>query len=347
MEMNQQARHDLRYQMGILDGVSRSFAFTIPQLPDSLEITVGNAYLLCRIVDTIEDEPTLTVQQKDHFNQRFVEVIGGREDPVVFAHDLRAQLSYETTGHERDLIANTVRIIRITNRLSSEQRQSVQRCIGIMTQGMVQFQRRASLDGLRDLAHLDRYCYAVAGVVGEMLTEFFCDYSDEINSERHQLYSLATSFGQGLQMTNILKDIWEDHSRGVCWLPRDIFDAKGFPVGSLSTGKTEPEFVRGLSELVAISVHHLKRALWYVLLIPPHETGIRRFCLWSMTMAILTLRRIYRYPDYKSGQEVKISRNAAKTGLFVTNVLSKSNPGLEWLFSKLTMGLPSQSVQTH
>ncbi|MDL1867558.1 phytoene synthase, partial [Betaproteobacteria bacterium PRO4] len=43
---------DARYQEHILQGVSRTFALTIPQLPPALREVVGNAYLLCRIVDT-------------------------------------------------------------------------------------------------------------------------------------------------------------------------------------------------------------------------------------------------------------------------------------------------------
>ena len=36
----------------------------------------------------------------------------------------------------------------------------------------------------------------------------------------------AISFGQGLQMTNILKDVWEDYEIGACWLPREILPKK-------------------------------------------------------------------------------------------------------------------------
>ena len=84
---------------------------------------------------------------------------------------------------------------------------------------MAEFQRHATAAGLNDLPHLDRYCYHVAGVVGEMLTELFCDYSAKINERRNELLPLAVSFGQGLQMTNILKDVWDDRQRGACWLP--------------------------------------------------------------------------------------------------------------------------------
>ena len=45
------------FQDQILPHVSRTFALTIPQLPMPLRTAVTNAYLLCRIADTIEDEP--------------------------------------------------------------------------------------------------------------------------------------------------------------------------------------------------------------------------------------------------------------------------------------------------
>ena len=46
---------------------------------------------------------------------------------------------------------------------------------------------------------------------------------------------LAVSFGQGLQMTNILKDIWDDRERGACWLPRDAFEQRARRLANLST----------------------------------------------------------------------------------------------------------------
>ena len=58
---------DLAYQAEMLQCVSRTFALTIPQLPGALRDVVGNAYLLCRIADTIEDEPTLPAWQKQAF----------------------------------------------------------------------------------------------------------------------------------------------------------------------------------------------------------------------------------------------------------------------------------------
>lgn len=58
------------YQDEILPKVSRTFALTIPQLPPELRRAVANAYLLCRIADTIEDEPALSAEQKRVFEMR-------------------------------------------------------------------------------------------------------------------------------------------------------------------------------------------------------------------------------------------------------------------------------------
>ena len=187
---------DLAYQAESLQGVSRTFALTIPQLPAPLRDAVGNAYLLCRVADTIEDEAALSAQQKREFSERWVGVVEGSEDAGAFANDLSVLLTRSITESERDLITNVFRVIRITDSLSAAQRQALLRCVKIMTRGMAEFQEGAGLEGLNDLKHLDRYCYYVAGVVGEMLTELFCDYSDEIGAQRKELFALSASYGQ-------------------------------------------------------------------------------------------------------------------------------------------------------
>ena len=333
-------RSDLAYQRAALEGVSRTFALTIPELPDTLRDVVGNAYLLCRITDCIEDEPALTPQEKHCFAGRFVEVVGGREDPAVFGPDLAAALSASTPGAERDLVANTAKVIRITRRFREKQRRAIAECVRTMASGMSEFQQLDTAAGLRDLRQLNRYCYVVAGVVGEMLTELFCDYSIEIRKRQDALLPLAVSFGQGLQMTNILKDVWEDLDRGACWLPRDIFGQAGFDLRRLPAGRGDPAFGRGVVDLVAIARGHLANALRFVQLIPVRETGIRRHCVWALGMAVLTLRRIHATPTFGSGREVKISRRTVRAVTALGSSVSTSNRALDVLFNLLVRGLP-------
>ena len=65
---------DEAYQDEILVHVSRTFALTIPQLPQALRTAVTSAYLLCRIADTIEDEPALSASDTHLFLERFTAV---------------------------------------------------------------------------------------------------------------------------------------------------------------------------------------------------------------------------------------------------------------------------------
>lgn len=337
-------RADEAWQADILPGVSRTFALTIPQLPPELCRPVTTAYLLCRIADTIEDEPALSLEHKRSFSDEFAKVVQGKLSPEAFAARLCPLLSEGTLAEERELVAGTARVIRVLESFPEAERQAMRRCVRIMCSGMERFQLNASLAGLDDLEALDRYCYHVAGVVGEMLTTLFCEYSPEIARHRGELEKLAVSFGQGLQMTNILKDIWDDRGRGACWLPRAVFRSHGFDLCDLAPGRHDEAFARGLRELVGIAHGHLRNALRYTLYVPPSETGIRRFALWAIGMALLTLRKISKHLDFQESRQVKIKRSSVKATIAVTNLTGRSDTLLRLLFGALSVGLPKAPV---
>lgn len=334
------ATTDECYQDLVLPGVSRTFALTIPQLPPALRTPVTSAYLLCRIADTIEDDPALSADSTLLWLQRFVAAVYGKENAESLARDLAPLLSAATLAAERDLVANLPRVIRVVAGFSEVQRAAIQRCIEVMCGGMHQFQQTASLRGLPRLSDLDDYCYFVAGVVGQMLTELFCAYSPAIALQRAGLQALAVSFAQGLQMTNILKDLWEDRSRGACWLPQDVFSRHGLDIARLAPAGRDARFDAALSELVGVAHGHLRNALAYTLLIPAGETGIRRFCLWAVGLAVLTLRKIERTPGFSSGAQVKISHTAVAVTRLSTNFAVRSDRMLQALFAGAARGLP-------
>jgi farnesyl-diphosphate farnesyltransferase len=331
---------DEAYQEHILPAVSRTFALTIPQLPPALRNSVTNAYLLCRIADTIEDEPALTPAASLHFLQRFVAVLYGKEPAAALAQDLVPQLSNQTLKAEADLVANMERVVRVTNRLDGQQQIAIQRCVEVMCGGMHQFQQTASLRGVPRLTDLDDYCYYVAGVVGQMLTELFCGYSPKIATQRAAMHELDVSFAQGLQMTNILKDVWEDRSRGACWLPQEVFSRHGIDLGQLTPGRADGRFDAAMRELVGVAHAHLRNALSFTLLIPGREAGIRRFCLWAIGLAILTLRNIAATPGFTSGKQVKIPRSAVALTRISTNMTVRNNWMLKRLFDIAARGVP-------
>jgi len=337
---------DLEYQNQILPGVSRTFALTIPVLPERLAQVVANAYLLCRLADTIEDDIGLDNDQKSEFHQRFVQVVRGEGDADSFSAELVPLLSSRALEDERDLVASTATVIRVTSSFSAQEREALTRCVEIMCRGMPEFQRRKSLAGLKDTDELADYCYFVAGVVGEMLTELFCVHCPELQSRRDEMMRLALSFGQGLQLTNILKDIWDDRQADTCWLPRSVFRDADFDLERLDLEYPSDVFRDGLYELIGIAHRHLRSALDYTLIVPRRETGIRKFCLWAIGLAVLTLRKLHANPDFTSSRQVKISRRSVKATIFTTNLTLGSDVALRALFSLAAAGLPLESPES-
>ncbi len=81
------------------------------------------------------------------------------------------------------------------------------------------------LDNVEDL---EGYCYAVAGIVGEMLTELFLLDRPALKPVASVLRRDAPKFGEALQLVNILKDSDTDSSEGRKYLPQDVSRATVF-----------------------------------------------------------------------------------------------------------------------
>jgi farnesyl-diphosphate farnesyltransferase len=75
-------------------------------------------------------------------------------------------------------------------------------------------------------------------------------------------------------------------------------------------------------------------------LIPSKETGIRRFCLWAIGLAVLTLRKIERNPRFTAGAQVKVTRTTVAAIRLLTDAAGRSDWMLRTLFAQAARGLP-------
>lgn len=335
----------MKAEQELLQGVSRSFALTIPQLPNPLDREVTSGYLLCRILDTIEDESALSLSQKENFFNHFVDVVNGRILPENFSTALYPLLGPVTPDPEKELIQSAPSVIQNFSEFASPQKASMIRCVTKMASGMLEYQGVEKTFGLETLGMLSGYCYYVAGVVGEMLTDLFCLYDDAIADQRDDLFPLAQPFGQGLQMTNILKDLWEDRERGVCWLPQDVFNAFGFDLKNLGKTCYSAGFGSGLLFLIGLTNRFLQDAVDYTLAIPRNQVGIRRFCLWAIGMAVFTLKNIRKNLQYTSAKEIKITRKTVYFIMGVSDKILRSNILVRLFHRWSIIGLPTRRYE--
>lgn len=306
---------DLAYQKAILGSVSRTFALTIPLLPPSIEKVVGNTYLLCRIVDTIEDAADLSPDSKQTLSQLFLDVVLEKLPVSAFVDPCLVALKSHANQDELDLIIHTPTVLRILHTCSQSDQTAVSRCVTIMSNGMSHFHNKQTQLGLKDLQEFEKYCYVVAGVVGELLTTIFSNHSPEFAKRIRGHEDLAIAFGQALQMTNILKDSPEDKARGVSWKPANISQ----------------------TELLGIAYQKLEDSLRYILLIPKHAIGMRRFCFLAFGLAAMTLSEIAKQKEFTHQNEVKLSRKTVMAFYSFTNIAAASDLMMKAFF-KLSTG---------
>ena len=112
----------------MLPQVSRTFALTIPQLPGSLRDAVTNAYLLCRIADTVEDEPTLNAATKDELQGLLMAAIEDPREAERFSRAATPLLSARMLPAEHELVDGADLVLAKTSALPNSQRNALTRC---------------------------------------------------------------------------------------------------------------------------------------------------------------------------------------------------------------------------
>jgi farnesyl-diphosphate farnesyltransferase len=230
--MAQAGMADSRLQ-DLLEKTSRTFALAIPMLPQPTAREVTIAYLLFRIADTFEDATVRwTHAERVSALGDFAELVreAAPEAAQARAREWLARPPVDHSGY-LELLEETPRLLTALVALPAASRETIASHTVRTAQGMARFAARTDDDGvlrLADLADLRAYCYVVAGIVGEMLTELFLLEVPALRSVAQALRERAAAFGEGLQLTNILKDAAGDRDEGRRYLPADVERAAVF-----------------------------------------------------------------------------------------------------------------------
>jgi farnesyl-diphosphate farnesyltransferase len=319
---------DREFCRAILPKVSRTFALGIQLLPARLQEAVRTSYLLCRIADTIEDTPSLPPDRKDALLAAFRAYLA---EPGDHGRSLAETFAAARSDEER-LVRECPRVLRRFYALSGEEQDAIRPWVQEMATGMAEFAARPRpRDGmavLASMAELDRYCYYVAGTVGHLLTGLFRIHHGPMAAARYErLKTLATSFGLGLQLTNIIKDVADDRRRGWSFVPRDLCEVAGVRPDELqdpSHGSAAQEVMRAL---IAKAKAHLRDALAYCTTLPAAAYRIRIFCLTSLYFAIRTLRLAEHDPRLLDPtNKVKITRGEVYRTVAATHLIAPFDP---------------------
>ena len=214
----------------LLEKTSRTFALSIPMLPEPTRHHVGIAYLLFRVADTFEDAALWPRAKRlaalDDL-ARLLETHGGEQ---AAAARWLADAPVSHAGY-LELLRETPAVMEAYWAVPAAARAVLRRELLRTIAGMAGYVRNGDLHGnprLASLRELRDYCYVVAGIVGEMLTELFLLDAEELAPFAPPLRRRSRFFGEGLQLVNILKDASSDATEGRLFLPHGVNRARVF-----------------------------------------------------------------------------------------------------------------------
>jgi farnesyl-diphosphate farnesyltransferase len=317
--------------------VSRTFALAIKFLPIELRHTVFTAYLLCRVVDTIEDSPHIATADKRerllHLNKL---LISGAKGTLINPNDIVPlyQGINPEQGHDHRLLGKSLELFDVLSELPDTKRRIIYHWAGEMAGGMAGFvdmtiQGKGKIAALKNTLEWDRYCYCVAGTVGQMLTGLIIAQYDLEKNIADEMTRLSNSFGLGLQKVNTIKDVPGDMARGVVYLPNDIMAKHGLMPEKLRDTNHEKLLTTFIRELVDIAETHLDDAMEYTILLPERLKGVRMFLTVPVLLAQATLKLIVKYPvQTMVGPAVKISHQDVIHLTAMAKLYSPSNEAL-------------------
>lgn len=271
----------------LLVKTSRTFALSIPLLEEPTRREVTLAYLLFRIADTFEDAYVWPQGKRIEALNTFASLLERPVDDAILA--LSEQWARDRPSESEgylELLRETPVVLKAYAELDVSAREVVGSHTARTARGMAGYVARSTHSGdlqLRDVADLKEYCYVVAGIVGEMLSELFLLGGDDLEPIAAQLRGRAAAFGEALQLVNILKDSATDAREGRCYLPPDVPQA----------------------EIFALARHDLKTAVDYVLALQGAgaKRGVIAFTALPVQLAWATLVRVE-----ESGPGSKLTR---------------------------------------
>lgn len=283
-----------------LDKTSRSFAAVIKELHPELLVPVCLFYLILRGLDTIEDDMTISLEEKEPILQNFDKHI--ETDGWSYSGN-------HAKEKDRDLLVEFPCVIKEFKEIKPAYRDIIRDITKRMGDGMAEYCNNAehNKSGVETIAEYERYCHYVAGLVGEGLTRLFVEakLANDVLLQRPDLHE---SMGQFLQQVNILRDIREDHEDNRRFWPKEIWSKYVDSFEDMFKPQYQEKAMYATSEMVLNALRKAPDVIFY--LAGLREQSVFNFAAIPQSMAIATLDVCFHNPDILK-KNVKITKGQA------------------------------------
>jgi farnesyl-diphosphate farnesyltransferase len=258
----------------LLKKLARTFALSLRILPASIRPALSLAYMLARASDSIADASTAPAFQRLALLRSLPDSFPEKSPDLGLA------------GHERDLVIRLPDLLKALDALPDSA--EIKTAWRVILHGQIfdleRFEPFADGTPAKPLSpeELIEYTQLVAGSVGEFWTRMcFHNIPDYSASPLDEMLALAKTFGQGLQMVNILRDRRRDADLGRVYIRDERF---------------YPEMQRAF--------HLLEAGAQYASAVKPRS--LRAACKLPLDLARQTLDLVAEHP---LGLRVKVPRH--------------------------------------
>ncbi len=324
----------------LLPKVSRTFALNIKVLKEKDYLIIATAYLICRYLDSIEDSPIIKTEQKIAWLEQIAKTFKTPPDEkwVRFFDNLHPLKKISNYHYENLLWQKFAIIIELFLSFDKKHQDILIPPIIRMTEGMKYFitkYKNSKNKCLKNEEELEKYCYFVAGTVGEMLTDFFALKIHDA-STLATLHQYKNNFALGLQMTNILKDLFQDKKRDWIYLPEENIKKNNLTIDEFFSYnlKNREKILSIYHELIKKTNINLEKALIYTLSIPKKLVRYRIFCLIPLLLAVKTSSFLKKSKNIQKSSK-KISKQQVFIIVFFSFLVVFSNFFIKKYFKSL------------
>ena len=295
----------------LLASVSRSFYLSIKVLPRKLREPIALAYLFARASDTIADSGRAKASTR-------LDALGAFREMIVTGKALSLPVEISSANiSERRLLTELPRCVEWLQSMDAADRRDIEEVLEKITRGQeLDVRRFGETQGaqfLETAADLDEYTYLVAGCVGEFWTRVcFRHVPFYARLEANEMTRIGRSFGQGLQLVNILRDLPADLREGRCYLPRE------------EAGESDPVRLRqSFADWLMKADAHLGDGFAYIESVRPWR--LRYACFLPWKIGVLTLDRMRKTPPLDTSERVKVPRTVVRATMLSGLVAAFSN----------------------
>ena len=257
-------------------------------------------YLVLRGLDTIEDDMTIALKEKDPLLRDFYKILE------------KDGWTYDGNGpneKDRDLLVNFHCVVTEMKKIKEPYRVIIKDICKKMGNGMADYCHDAELEnGVESIEDYELYCHYVAGLVGEGLTRLFVE-SGLANPQLLQRPDLYESMGQLLQQTNIIRDIREDRDDKRRFWPKEVWGKYVTNFDDLFLPENRDTAMRCAAEMILLALNKVPDCLFYLAGI--RDQSVFNFAAIPQSMAIATLNACFRNPKLFDPKPVKITKGEA------------------------------------